>query len=521
MYDIHLVLLPSGRRKTSGADKLHKGDDHTDNFTMMQYFEWYCPAGGVHWKRYADDVEHLRDVGITACWLPPPTKGSNPEGTGYDIYDLWDLGEFDQKGAKGTKWGTKEEMLAGVKKAREAGIITYIDAVLNHKAGADKTEEFMATMVDQNNRNKTVGEMHNIQGWTKFTFPGRGDEYSKLKWNFNHFTGVDYDDKTKTKAIYKIQGEGKSWARDVDDEHGSYDYLMFADIDHHHPEVQEDLNNWGDWVLKETGAFGFRFDAVKHISRDFIGQFVKHIRREGGGHPSAFCVGEFWKDSAEALGEYLDGLGTQFSVFDTPLQGNFKEAGDGKEHYDLRKIFDGSLVQARPVDAVTLVDNHDTQVGQALQNWVPAWFKPLAYSLILLRPDGYPCVFFGDMYGCEGENPQPAVAQLGDIIRARKLFAYGDLVDHWDHPNCVAWLRKGDDHHDGCVTVICNGTDEGAKRVEVGKEHAGEKWTDLLGWHSAEVTIGDDGWAEFFSPTQSISIWTKSDARGRNEFKKD
>jgi alpha-amylase len=101
--------------------------------------------------------------------------------------------------------------------------------VLNHKAGADETEEFMATMVDQNNRNKTVGDMHNIQGWTKFTFPGRGDTHSKLKWNFNHFTGVDYDDKSKTKAIYKIQGDGKGWATDVDDEHGSYDYLMFAD----------------------------------------------------------------------------------------------------------------------------------------------------------------------------------------------------------------------------------------------------------------------------------------------------
>ncbi len=68
-----------------------------------------------------------------------------------------------------------------------------------------------------------------------------------------------------------------------------------------------DNSNWGEWVLKETGAYGFRFDAVKHISvscgaatetdaqRDFIGQFVKHLRREGGGHPSAFCVGEFWK----------------------------------------------------------------------------------------------------------------------------------------------------------------------------------------------------------------------------------
>lgn len=38
---------------------------------------------------------------------------------------------------------------------------------------------------------------------------------------------------------------------------------MFADIDHAHPEVEEDTNNWGTWVINETGAEGFRFDAIK------------------------------------------------------------------------------------------------------------------------------------------------------------------------------------------------------------------------------------------------------------------
>lgn len=47
-------------------------------------------------------------------------------------YDLWDLGEFDQKGARRTKWGTKEDLLRAIKVAADNGIITYIDAVLNH-----------------------------------------------------------------------------------------------------------------------------------------------------------------------------------------------------------------------------------------------------------------------------------------------------------------------------------------------------------------------------------------------------
>jgi alpha-amylase len=35
------------------------------------------------------------------------------------------------------------------------------------RAGADDTDEFLATMVDENDRTKTAGEMHNIKGWTK------------------------------------------------------------------------------------------------------------------------------------------------------------------------------------------------------------------------------------------------------------------------------------------------------------------------------------------------------------------
>lgn len=35
--------------------------------------------------------------------------------------------------------------------------------------------------------------------------------------------------------------------------------------------------------------------------------------------------------------------------------------------------------------------------------------------------------------------------------------------------------------------------------MEVGKEHAGEKWTDVLGWHQGEITIdeGESCWTTF------------------------
>ncbi|EEB93016.1 hypothetical protein MPER_08387, partial [Moniliophthora perniciosa FA553] len=326
-------------------------------------------------------------------WIPPPTKAAGQESVGYDVYDLYDLGEFDQKGGKRTKYGTKEELIKTVKKAKEVGIVTYVDAVLNHRFGADEAESFGAIEVDNNDRTKEVSDLCDIKGWTGFGFTGRGDKYSNFKWNFNHFTGVDYDENTGKKAIFRIQGDGKYWASGVDNENQNYDYLMGADIDHSHPEAREDVINWGKWIINEIGAAGFRFDAVKvaHFlpNTGFIADFIKSVRHNTD-KPKMFAVGEFWKDSLEDLEAYLGSLGTQFSVFDAPLHYKFKEAGDCANGYDLRTIWDGTVVQKRPIDAVTLVDNHDTQIGQALESWVSPVFKPLAYAMILLRPDGYP-----------------------------------------------------------------------------------------------------------------------------------
>ncbi|KAH8827374.1 putative alpha-amylase [Flagelloscypha sp. PMI_526] len=485
------------------ANEEYGRKDEGHNYTMIQAFEWYCThkGGGNHWNYVSDKLDRLDAMGVTAMWLPPPTKAANPHSTGYDIYDHWDLGEFDQKGAVGTNYGTKEQYIALIKKAKEKGIVSYIDAVLNHKFGADRAETFAVTEVDTSDRNKEVSDLYDIEGWTGFDFAGRGDKYSKMKYSFNHFTGVDYDNKTQKNGIFKIHGDGKSWADGVDNENSNYDYLMGADLDHKHPEVREDVIEWGKWIIKETGAAGFRFDAVKHIDRDFIGDFVKTVRATTPGHAKLFAVGEFWKDSYESLEKYVTALGTQFSVFDAPLHYNFKEAGDKGAEYDLRQIWDGTVVQNRPIDAVTLVDNHDTQVDQALESWVAPWFKPLAYALILLRQSGYPCVFWGDIFGCRGENPQDPVAQLEDIIRCRKLFAYGELRDYFDHANCVGWVRTGQKDRVGRK-------DGYFKHMEIGKGHAGEVWTDILGWKQGEVTIGEDGWADFGCP----------DATKRQEF---
>ena len=89
---------------------------------------------------------------------------------------------------------------------------------------------------------------------------------------------------------------------------------------------------------------------------------------------------------------------------------------------------------------------------------------------------------------------------------------------HKDHQNCIGWVRTGDKIHDGIAVVVCNGDGEGLKHMAVGGDKAGQVWTDLLNWSQEEVTIGEDGWADFKCPAKSLSIWAAKDAKFRNEF---
>ena len=41
-------------------------------------------------------------------------------------------------------------------------MVTYIDAVLNHKFGAERTERFGVTEVDWNDRTKVISELYDI-----------------------------------------------------------------------------------------------------------------------------------------------------------------------------------------------------------------------------------------------------------------------------------------------------------------------------------------------------------------------
>jgi len=477
-----------------------------ENGVMMQYFHWKSRDDGTLWRELEGRAAELSARGVTSVWIPPCYKGAGGSGdAGYAVYDLFDLGEFDQKGSIRTKYGSKDELLRACKALRDRQIRVYADMVFNQRSGGDENEEVDARIVDPNDRNRVAGETIKIKAWTRFTFAGRKEQHSAMKWSAEHFTAVDCNaDDPDAHHIYLL-GD-KTFSGEVSFEQGNFDFLMGCDVDTYHPAVREELFQFGRWFVDTTGVDGFRLDALKHVPSSFMRDWLDHMRTHFAGR-ELFAVGEYWTADLNELDGYLQSVDGSMRLFDAPLHFRMLAAAQGGNGFDLRTIFDGSLVAQNPLMAVTFVDNHDTQPGSSLESWIDPWFKPLAYALILLRRDGYPCLFYPDYFGHDDEDGKvPSHRVLMDaFLDARAKYNYGDQHDYFDHGNCIGWLRTGDAHHPGAMVVLMSNGDAGTKRIATTKPNA--LFFDCTGHSDHELTSDEQGYAEFTCPPGSLSVW--------------
>ncbi len=275
--------------------------------------------------------------------------------------------------------------------------------------------------------------------------------------------------------------------------------------------VRGEVFYWGDWFLRTTGVDGFRLDACKHIRGDFFPDWLGMLRANF--KRPLFTVGEYWSEDVGELHGFISETGGSYSLFDVPLHYRLRQASVSGRSYDLRTILDGTLMKEQPSLAVTFVDNHDTQPCQSLESWVEPWFKPLAYALILLRGEGYPCVFYGDYY------PQPPYFDqsrqvtlyshrflIDRFLAARRDYGFGEQHDYFDHPNTIGWLRTGDAAHPGVMAVVMTNGADGDKWMNTFRPNA--RFVDVTGHFPQTVVAGADGWANFPCPGGSVSVWT-------------
>ncbi len=478
-----------------------------ENGVMMQYFEWYLPENCGLWNKVKNEAQELADKGITALWLPPAYKGYlGANEVGYAVYDLFDLGEFDQKGSIATKYGTKDEYLAAIDACHKAGIDVYADIVLNHKVEGDHAETVKVIEVDRNDRNTPISGEKTIRALSKFTFPGRKGKYNSFVWNKNDFSGSDIDERNKTHSLYQFCGS--HWSESVDDENGNFDYLLGLNVNFSNPDVVAHLLDWGQWYLDTANFDGFRIDAVKHIDRNFFPGWLQEMRNYK--KKELFAVGEYWTGNIEKIKNYLEMTNECMSLFDVPLHYAFHNISNANSMYDLSQVFSGTLTSMNPTKSVTFVDNHDTQPGQALESCVQEWFVPLAYALILLRREGYPCIFYGDYYGLEARGGRSFRAILDAMLKVRKNCLYGESHDYFDDPDVIGWTLEGDKaHKNSGAAVVLSDKDAAEKTMNVGISHAGEIWRDRSGNDCEDVVIDAEGNGIFRCMPGSVSFYTK------------
>ncbi|EME86649.1 glycoside hydrolase family 13 protein, partial [Pseudocercospora fijiensis CIRAD86] len=536
-----------------------------ENELSFQAFEWHTRSeppkphethsGNSHWGRLARILPSLAELGVTSLWLPPGCKANNPQGNGYDCYDLWDLGEFDQKWTRSTKWGSREELRDLVETAKQCGnrgVELIWDAVLNHKTAGDAIDETWAVEVDHQDRRIEICDPKKVQAWLKYDFPGRereGMKYSPLKWRAEHFSGTDWDQRSQKNAIYNIikaqyapaTRPGKGWMEDVDKTFGNYDYLLFSNIYYAHPEVRQDVLRWGQWMIEETGVNGFRLDAAQHFSWSFTREWISNVhqasRRKYG--KDAFILGEVLSGEVGRILRWLDfvtpaGCGhSQAWAFDAPLFYSFSRISEdvrkGSKNADLRTLLSGpgdpdkaSLVSIRPCQAFTFVTNHDTQTNQSSYTPMDQGLKSLFYAFILLRREGRPCVFWGDLYGTLGDKktrPEGPACRtstrclLPSLMIARKICAYGEQRDYFDSMSCIGWTRSGTHDRPGCVVIMSIGKPDKwtIKRMTAGRP--GERWVDVLSEREArpEVVIDEKGEGIFAVKGRTVSVYVRGD----------
>lgn len=478
---------------------------------LLQAFHWYTPNDGEFWNNLAEKASDLKAAGFTALWLPPAYKGmGGANDVGYGVYDLFDFGEFPQKKTTRTKYGTRQDYENCIQTLQNNNIQVYGDVVLNHKMGADSQQWVSAIHVDPHNRNQALGEWHNREMWTYYNFPGRGNTYSSMKWEWWHFdASSEYD------HIFKLKG--KTFETHVDHENVNYDFLMGCDLDFDVDQVCGEVHYWGKWYLDNFGIDGFRIDAVKHIRSFFFKYWLddmrNHVAPQG---KSLFAVGEYWSSDISRLHRYIDETEGRMLLFDAPLHYNFHFASKAGSSYNMGSILNNTLVKENPLMAVTLVENHDSQPLQSLESVVEAWFKPLAYAIILLRKEGYPCVFEADYYGAHYKDKKKDIEyeiwldshkwMIDLFLQLRNTHTFGVCNSYFDHFHCIGWTFEGDGDNNSMAVLMTNYHAD-VKWMKTGKPNT--RYVDSTGHVPNFISTNEYGWAPFETAGGKVSVWVE------------
>lgn len=306
---------------------------------MLQGFYWdgYADSKWTVLESQANELSDFFDL----IWIPNSGKTSEYYHTkrntmGYDPC-FW----LDHNSC----WGTEAELKKMIKTFKDKGTGIIEDVVINHKNG-------LTTWVD---------------------FPDETNGSYSISWDNTNFSGICSDDECN-KNGYKTSG-----AKDTGDNFDGY-----RDLDHTNETVQKNVKTYLDFLLKELGYAGFRYDMVKGYAAKYTGMY------NASANPT-YSVGECWDGSKSVVTNWINGTKVdgkiQSAAFDFPMKYNINKAfGSGVWSSLGDEMLANDKNYARY--AVTFVDNHDTYRESTKLN-----ANICAANAYILTMPGTPCLF--------------------------------------------------------------------------------------------------------------------------------
>ncbi|MCO4761627.1 MAG: hypothetical protein KC502_09000 [Myxococcales bacterium] len=329
-----------------------------------------------------------------------------------------------------------------------------------------------------------------------------------------------------------------------------------ADMNYGNPQVIEASLKSAMWWAKQSGADGFRLDAVKHIEMDFIKALRKRAKEEMELTGIDFyIVGETFTGDAQAIQAFV-GADKIHAQFDFPanmqlLQG-FAKASKGLGQMDdvirgIRSVYtdQGALMS-------TFIGNHDMArfISHAsgdlpcgpwdmISNQAAGWKNPpkvpstqlpydrlkLGFTYLFTTP-GVPLIYYGDEFGLPGAGDPDNrrmmrfgsdlsakeqatltyLSELGKLRAAHPALRKGKWSKAlWKEADFLSWARTATG--DQVVVLINRGS--GAKKGGLTVTPAGiADGTELVEWFTKKKVKIAGGKLAFDVPASSAQVWT-------------
>jgi alpha-amylase len=300
---------------------------------VLQAFWWDAHNEDYphNWYTYlAKLAPRLRQLGFDGIWIPPPSKGnSGTSSMGYDLFDHYDLGEKDQKGTVATRFGDKDQLLRLIAVAHANGLDVYPDIVVNHTIGGQEDPA-------------APGDKFKTFRYAAFG----GPEVGRWPKNHPHFHPSPDHQCTSGDICQQFFGPDICYR---DQEHGGGASGKY---------MRDQSRAWLVWLKKQTGADGFRFDAVKHYEAYVVEDLLFNAMGPGLEY---FCVGEF-VGAKNQLDDWVGATQNRCGTFDFGLRQGFADIVEAGGFFDMGNL--PNLQQGNRLKTVPFVNNHDTWRGR-------------------------------------------------------------------------------------------------------------------------------------------------------------